>query len=189
MGSLTNYVKNKSLWFYIAVYLLFIYIFISALGFNVETITNPIIGVMYFIEFGIHEASHIVFAFLPQILVAAAGSGGEILFTVLVVIAALKYKSYFTAIFGSLWFMLACRSTGNYMSDARSQLLPLIGPGGENTQHDWHFVFSQVGWLAQDHLIGGIVTAIGIIIGLLALLFGILILIFMASTPKSVIET
>jgi hypothetical protein len=176
MQKLNEYLKTKSLWTLLPLYALFIYIFIGALNFRVETNTNPVVGLMYFIEFGVHEMSHIVVMFLPQVLVAAAGSGGEILFTILVIIAALKYKSYLFAIFGSLWFMLACRSVGIYMSDARSQLLPLIGPGGDGAKHDWHFVFSQLGWLPQDQIIGGSVVIVGVIVGSVALILGLYML-------------
>ncbi|MEP6710512.1 MAG: hypothetical protein ABJA64_02240 [Candidatus Saccharibacteria bacterium] len=185
MQRIIDYVKNKSVWLYLVLYLVFTYIFIGSLGFRVETNTNPIIGIMYFIEFGIHETSHIIVSFLPPVLVAAAGSGGEILFTILVVGAALKSKAYFMAIFGSLWFMLACRSAGLYMSDARSQLLPLIGPGGEGSIHDWNFVFSQLGWLPQDHLIGGTVIVIGVIVGSLAMIAGFFIISIIAFGDKA----
>lgn len=184
MQTSVNDTQEKSLWLYIPLYVLFVYIFMSNLDFHVETNTNPIIGVMYFIEFGIHEISHIVTMFLPPVFVAAAGSGGEIAFTLLLVGAALKYKAYFTVIFGSLWFMLACKSVGTYMADARTQLLPLIGPAGEGAQHDWHFVFSQLGWLPYDTTIGGFVIFIGVIAGIIAMLGGLWLLFVMAFGNK-----
>ncbi len=184
MQRLFDYVKGKSIWLYLPVYLVFVYIFLGNLAFSYGASSNPIVNVMYFIEFGIHEASHIVTMFLPAIFVASAGSGGELLFTVLIVIAAIKYKSYFFAIFGALWVMLACKSIGAYMSDARSQLIPLIGPSND-PQHDWHFVFSQLGWLQQDTLLGGIVMVLGIVIGSLAMLAGLLLLGMMAFGPKA----
>lgn len=183
MQKLTDYVQEKSLWLYIPLYLLFIYIFMGCLSFRVETNTNPIIGIMYFIEFGVHEVSHIVTMFLPPVFVATTGSIGEISFTVLVLIAALKYKTYFTAVFGSLWVMLACKSVGTYMADAQTQLLPLIGPG-ETVQHDWHFVFSQLGWLPYDTIIGGSVTIVGVVVGSAAMLAGLWILSIMTFGTK-----
>ncbi len=119
---------------------------IAFASFEAANIENMIIAGMYFIEFGVHEASHLLFAFLPSVWVAAAGSIGEITFTVLVMIATIKARAYFAMIFGALWVMLAMNSAGRYMADARAQAIPLIGPGPEPL-HDWYFVFGQLGWL------------------------------------------
>lgn len=140
---------------------------------------------MYFVQFGVHEASHIVFGFLPAIIVAAAGSIGEIVFGSLIVYAAFRAKSYFAGIFGMLWLMLAMTSAGNYMADARAQSMPLMGPS-ENPQHDWHFVFGQLGWLNADTFIGEAVKAAGMLIGLAGLVFGVYIIVsyFLAASTK-----
>ncbi len=126
---------------------------------------------MYLINFGVHEVSHIILFFLPAIYVAAAGSIGEVSFTALLLVATLRARSYFAAVFAGLWVMLGLISAGRYMADARAQSLPLIGPG-ETVQHDWHYVFAQLGWLDADTIIGGGVQAAGMIVGVLSLLFG-----------------
>ena len=138
---------------------------------------------MYLIDFGVHEVSHLVVFFLPAIFVAAAGSIGEVSFTLLLLFATLKAKSYFAAVFTGLWVMLGFMSAGRYMADARAQNLPLIGPG-ETVQHDWHYVFSQLGWLNADTFIGGSMQAIGIIIGAGGLLFGLYLIALKLSQPK-----
>lgn len=127
---------------------------------------------MYFIDFGVHEASHIVTFFLPAIFTAAAGSVGEICFTLLLLYATIKAKSYFAAVFASQWVMLGFVSAGLYMADARSQSIPLVGPG-EVVIHDWHYVFSQLGVLNSDTLIGGGIQWIGIAVGFSGLLYGV----------------
>ena len=159
-------------WLYIIGWGVFLYLFINILHFSAENSNNLILSGMYFVEFGVHEASHLAVFFLPAILVAAAGSIGEMSFTLLLVYAALKGKSYFAAVFAGLWVMLSFMSAGRYMADARAQLLPLIGPS-ETVQHDWHYVFSQLGWLGADTAIGGTVQGIGIAIGVASLLFGL----------------
>jgi hypothetical protein len=166
-----------SLWFYIPLWLFFVYLYIQILAFDAADSHNIILSGMYFIQFGVHEASHIVFGFLPAIFVAAAGSVGEVAFTVLVAAAGFKLKAYFAAIFGCLWVMLAMNSAGRYMADARSQLLPLIGPSDTPT-HDWNFVFGQLGWLQHDIVIGTIVRVSGDVIGALALIFGLFMLVY-----------
>lgn len=163
--------KSRLVW-HVLLWLFFAYLFTQILGFNQGNIGNPILGGMYFVEFGVHEAGHIVFGFLPQLWVAAAGSLSEVTFTVLLVVATLRAKSYWAAIFAILWFMLAMNSAGTYMADARAQLLPLIG-AGPDPQHDWHFVFGQLGWLGADIAIGTTVKVVGDIAGAAALLFGL----------------
>jgi hypothetical protein len=161
-----------AIWLYLVGWAFFLYLFIGLLGFSAENSSNAILSGMYFIDFGVHEASHLIVFFLPPILVAAAGSLGEMTFTVLLLYAALKARSYFAAVFTGLWVMLGFMSAGRYMADARAQSLPLIGPG-ETVQHDWHYVFSQLGWLNADTIIGGTVQGIGIAIGIASLLFGL----------------
>lgn len=165
-----------SLWLYVPLWIFFVYLYIQILFFNAENSQNIMLSGLYFIAFGVHEASHLVFFFLPSIITAAAGSIGEISFTFLLVAAALKARSYFAAIFGCLWVMLAMNSAGRYMADARSQQIPLIGPS-ETVNHDWNYVFSQLDWLDLDILIGSTVRGIGDIIGALALIFGLYLIV------------
>lgn len=164
------------LWFYVIGWFFFLYLFIQILGFQAENSDNIFLSGLYFIEFGVHEASHLIVFFLPSIFVAAAGSVGEMTFTYLILYATLKAKSYFASVFAGLWVMLAMNSAGRYMADARSQLLPLIGPG-EVVKHDWNYVFGQLGWLNADTLIGDSIRGMGDSIGVIALLFGIWLII------------
>ena len=159
------------LWVYVIGWSGLLYLFIQILSFIAEDSHNLLLSGLYFVEFGVHEASHLITSFLPPIMVAAAGSVGEISFTILLVIACFKGKAYFAAVFSGLWVMLAMHNVGRYMADARSQLLPLVGPG-ETVQHDWHFVFGQLGWLNADTVIGGITSGIGVAIGMVALGWG-----------------
>jgi hypothetical protein len=175
MQPTTSNSQSKTL-FYVGLWLFFAYLYAQILGFNSNTNTNVLLGGMYFIEFGIHEASHLVTAFLPPIICASAGSIGEMSFTFLLAYAAYRAKSYFGLIFALLWVTLAMNSAGIYMADARAQQLQLVG-AGPDPQHDWHFVFGQLGWLDWDILIGGTVRAVGDIAGIVGLAVG-LVLIF-----------
>lgn len=171
-----NYFSNKSLWLYIPLWLFFIYIFVQILSFRSDNQNNILLGGLYLIEFGVHEVSHIITSFLPAIFVAMAGSIGEISFTILILYAAIKSKSYFAAIFGALWVMLAMNSVGIYMADARTQQLQLVS-FGDTAKHDWNFVFGQLGWLQNDTLIGGTVRILGDVIGIIGLIFGLYIIV------------
>lgn len=127
-------------------------------------------------QFGVHEASHIVTMFLPPVVTAASGSLSEIVFAGLITLAAYKAKASFAVAFGFIWVMLAMTSAGRYMADAIPQTMPLIGPGA-NPQHDWYFVFSELGWLGTSLAIGNAVRFSGYIIGALGLLIALYIII------------
>lgn len=149
--------------------LFFLYLYIQILTFDQSAIVNPILGGMYFVLFGIHEASHIVLGFMPAITVAAAGSLSEIAFTLILVAASFKYRSYAAASFSLLWTMLAMVSAGRYMADAKNQFMPLIGPG-PNPLHDWNFVFTELDLLDHSNMIGDAVRYGGYAVGAIGLM-------------------
>lgn len=148
------------------------YLYVQILGFEHGGGSNLLISGMYLIQFGVHEAGHMIFMFLPDILTALAGSFSEVAFTVLIVIAALRSKSYWAAVFGLLWVMLALMSVGSYMADARAQEMLLMGPSPDPI-HDWNFIFGQLGWLQADVTLGTITKVIGGIAGAAGLMLGL----------------
>ncbi len=178
MQSQKSYFRDKSIWLYIVLWLFFTYLFVQILSFRADDSHNFLLSGLYFVEFGVHEVSHVIASFLPPVLTAAAGSIGEVSFTILIVAAAVKGRAYFAAIFGCLWVMLAMRSAGIYMADARAQQLPLVS-FGDTAKHDWNFVFSQMGWLQADTAIGNTVMGIGVVIGASALVCGVYIIVRM----------
>jgi hypothetical protein len=157
------------------------YLYSQIIVFDQANITNLLTGALYFILFGIHEASHVIFGFLPAVYAAAAGSVGEVIFTLFLTFVALRKKAYFGASFCLLWMALAFKSAGNYMADAQKQSIPLLG-FGDSPQHDWSFVFTQLNILDKSESIGMTIQNIGLGIGAFGLLFGLIILLLMAFT-------
>ena len=171
-----EYVKGKTWYWYVPVWIAGIYMFIRLLGFNPNAQLAFPINIAQAFDFFLHEMAHIVTAFLPQILVAAAGSFSELLLGSLLVFGAFKGRTYFTVMITSLWFMLTCQSVGVYMADARAQNLELVSLGGaiagsDKATHDWNFVFGKLHMLGWDTFIGNSVRAIGIAVGLFGLAF------------------
>lgn len=160
------------MWLYVAWWFFFLYVFVSLLSFSPGQPNNFIVSGMYMINFCVHEVSHILFIFLPPILTALAGSFGEVSFTILLLVAAIRAKSYFVAVFAGLWVMLGFISAGVYMADAKAQALPLIGPG-DTVIHDWNFIFTKLGWLDASVFIGSTVRGVGVAIGAMSLFFGV----------------
>jgi hypothetical protein len=177
--------KSKSwLWLYIPFWLFLLYQYFQILGFKAEDGGNLFLGALYTVEFGVHEAGHIIFGFLPAILVAAAGSLTEMAFTWLIAIAAWRQKAYFAFVYSLIWVMLSMNSAGRYMADAIPQNLPLVGLGPD-PQHDWHFVFGKLGWLPASAFIGDTVRALGDIAGALGLIFGLILIVYTATNTSN----
>ncbi len=168
--------NHSSYWSYILLWLFLVYLYFQIVGFYQGNISNIFVGGLYFVQFGVHEAAHIVFGFLPPVFVAAAGSVSEVVFTGLVAFAGFRARSYFAGIFGLLWLMLAMKSMGNYMADARVMAMPLVGAGAD-PKHDWNFVFGQMGLLNSDVFIGTTVQVIGAVIGAVGLIIGLVLIV------------
>jgi hypothetical protein len=171
-----QYVKGKTWYWYVPVWLLGLYIFVHLLGYDPNQPLPLVIAVGQSFDFFLHEMAHIVTGFLPPILTAAAGSFSELLLGAALVFGAFKTRSYMTSLICCLWFMLACQSAGTYMADARAQRLDLVSlgamlSGSDEATHDWHFVFGQLHILGLDTFIGGSVRFIGIVVGLTGLIF------------------
>lgn len=164
---------------YIIGWLYFAYLFNIIYNFKSIGSSDLVVTGMFYLDLLMHEGSHFMTMFLPQIYNAAAGSIGAMLIAILALVSTIRSKTYFASVFVGLWIMLSMASASIYMADAHSQLLPLIGGG---TNHDWAYVFGQLGWLKQDIFIASIVRGIGNIIGISAMVFG-LFLIFMKIKP------
>jgi len=175
-SQIDEYVKGKTWYWYIPVWLFGLYVFILLLSFNPNNQSSFIIAIPQSFDFFLHEMAHILTAFLPGILTAAAGSFSELLLGVLLILGAFKSKSYFAVLICALWFMLTCQSAGIYMADARAQKLALVSLGGalsgsDKAIHDWNFVFGKLHILSLDTFIGNSVRAVGIIVGVISLIF------------------
>jgi hypothetical protein len=163
-----HYAAGKKWYWYIPLWLLGLYVFVSILGFNPNQPTSFVTGFMYTVIFGVHEIAHLATAFFPPIVTAAAGSLSELLITSTFVVVAVLRRYYFAASLFLLWVMLAYQSAGTYMSDARSKDLQLVG-FGEKVEHDWSFVFEQLGILSADTFIGTSLKVIGVGLGVIGL--------------------
>jgi len=167
---------NLPIWIYLLGWIFFVYFFFQILGYDSLNSNNILISGLRFIDFGVHEASHLIVFFLPHIWVAAAGTIGQICFPLLLLFATIKAKAYFASVFVSLWLMMTLHGVGRYMADAREQILPLMGPG-ENAQHDWTYIFGELGLLDKDQIIGGVVATTGTVIGVLGLGLGVYLIV------------
>jgi hypothetical protein len=170
------YAKGKKWYWYVPVWVFGLYVFVNLLGYDPNQPMPLPIAIGQSFDFLLHEMAHILTAFLPAVLTAAAGSLSEMLLGTALIMAAFKTRSYMTSLICCLWFMLACQSAGTYMADARAQKLELVSlgallSGSDEATHDWHFVFGQLHILNLDTFIGNSVRSIGFVVGLFGLIF------------------
>lgn len=188
--NIDEYLKRKSWYWYLPFWIFGVYLFFILIKFKLTDQQPFIIAVPFAFDFFLHEMAHIVTAFLPQVLTAAAGSLSEMLLGILLVYGAFKTRCYFASLLCALWLMLAFQSAGQYMADARAQQLPLVSLGGElsgstTVIHDWNFVFGKLHILNLDTFIGDTVRGIGILTGLAAIGFTAWLMYKMAAVDQS----
>jgi len=181
-----QYAKDKTWYWHLPLWLFGLYVFVELLGFHLGRPMSFILMIPYSFDFMLHEMAHIMTAWLPPIITAAAGSASELLLGALLVQGAFLFSNYFASIFCCLWMMLACESVGDYMADAIPQHIPLVSLGGamsgsEQTIHDWHFVFGQLNLLDKSALIGHSFRVLGVLFGVFGILFSAWIMYKMAA--------
>jgi hypothetical protein len=133
------------------------------------------------LNLGIHELGHYLFAPFGQTLRIA---GGSILQCLAPVLAAFLFwrqqRDWFAVAVCAGWLGTNFFDLATYIADARTQLLPLVSPGGGDVVHDWNYLLGAAGHLDWDSTIalalrGGAVAAMAV-----SLLFGGWVLLLMA---------
>lgn len=189
LQNIDNYLRNKSIILYSLLYAFAVYLFVIAKDFRVGTDMGLILNAMYFVDFGVHESSHIVTIFLPTLYNFLAGSVGQVSYVLAIIAVSIYKKAYFFAIMAGVWIVMTLQSIGRYISDAREQSIPLAD-FGQNPQHDFHYILGQLNLLEKDDVIGSFVANIGIVIGIVSLIFGgllILRLIYLRLSRRSML--
>ncbi|HSX15426.1 MAG TPA: hypothetical protein VLF40_01415 [Candidatus Saccharimonadales bacterium] len=189
-NSVNEYAVGKLWYWYVPLWLFGLYVFVRLLGFNMLSGTATfVIIVPYSFDFMLHELAHIVTAFLPGVLTAAAGSGSELLLGCGLVFGAFWFRNYFALLFCCLWCDLTFQSAGTYMADAIPQRLPLVSLGGalsgQDPVHDWHYVFGQLHLLGASAFIGNSLRVFGHLVGIFGLVFTVWILYKMAAAAET----
>ncbi|PKQ19680.1 MAG: hypothetical protein CVT66_08685 [Actinobacteria bacterium HGW-Actinobacteria-6] len=111
------------------------------------------------VDLGIHEFGHMIAAWMPQVGMALAGSGLQVLApTALVAYFWFARHDLPAATVLVAWLGVSLRNVAVYMADSNVRILPLIG--GQDG-HDWAFIFGQWGVLNRAESIAGVVSAMG----------------------------
>lgn len=119
-------------------------------------------GLLDHVDLAIHEAGHLVFAPLGDIMGVAGGS----LFQLIVPAAFVAYfwhaENRYAAFMVLFWLAQSMFNVATYIADARAQLLPLVG--GEGVIHDWWFLLTMADLSDHDTTIAAIVRTVALLV-------------------------
>lgn len=115
----------------------------------------------------VHEAGHPLFHIFGYFIGIAGGTLLQLIVPSAFIIAFLRQRQPLSVAVCVWWLGVNFLYVGRYMADARAQVLPLIGDG----THDFFYLFSRMGLLKFDRVIGGLTHALGSALMLGAILF------------------
>ena len=121
-----------------------------------------------------HEAGHVIFRPFGQWVAVLGGTLGQLLMPAILGGALLwKNRDPFGAAIGLWLFGVSVLDVAPYMYDAWEPRLMLLGGGtGNDSFHDWIYLFDSVSQLHHAQRIGAFTHALGVAIVLLALAWG-----------------
>lgn len=140
-------------------------------------------GVFAGITFGVHEFGHLLFAFLGEFMAVLGGSLNQLLIPIGAAALMYHYRDYFGIAIAGTWLSSSLLDLARYIGDARAQELDLVG-FGEDPQHDWTWLLTQLHALPQDLRIAGGVRFAALLLLLGSLLFGVWICLQMGRRPE-----
>ena len=117
--------------------------------------------ILDYVNLIIHEGGHFFFSWFGNTIMILGGTLGELLVPLLCAIYFFFQRETTGFAFSLFWFFENFPYIGNYMADARSAALPLVG----SEESDWTILFGQWGLLAQDQKIGEIMRTLGWLAG------------------------
>lgn len=110
------------------------------------------------VDLTIHETGHLLFAFGGETLHLLGGTILQLLMPLAFVLYFLREDDPHSASVPLWWVGQNCWNVSVYVSDARTQQLPLVG-GGE---HDWAILLGSAGLLAWDQTLGHAIYLVGV---------------------------
>jgi len=145
-----------------------VYLFLSS-----DPISGPLsiaASVLGLFDWMIHELGHSIFSFLGETIAILGGTLNQILFPLVLAFYAFltRRKTFWFLVF---WLGENLISIGRYMADARSRTLNVVIPfeafssfDEQKAKHDWFMLFDKWGLLEYDHILGGLVQNLGLIV-------------------------
>jgi len=128
-----------------------------------------------------HEFGHLLFRPFPAVITSLGGSLGQLMMpAICFFVMRFRTRDAFGASVCLWWFGENFLDIAPYIDDARSLSLQLLGGNtGERAPygfHDWNFILSETGLLADDHRLAVLAKGIGSLLMLGALAWALLAL-------------
>lgn len=131
-------------------------------------------NVFSYLNLGIHELGHYVFAFFGTFIHVLGGTLLECLAPLFGVINFYRQRDYFAISVCFGWLSTTLFGVAVYVADARAMELPLVTPLGLDTSvtHDWNYLLGSVGLLQYDTALGLLIRCAAVISMLVCLVTG-----------------
>jgi hypothetical protein len=132
------------------------------------------------ITLAFHEMGHLLFAWAPQFITVLMGSVFQVAVPVIVIVIFYRQPDYFGMSVGGIWLSYSLWELSDYVGDARSQDLPLVGfASAEDLEHDWHYLLGKLHMLPADHFFAFVLKVLAFGAGAASLACGVWLLIVM----------
>lgn len=138
------------------------------------------------ITFAFHEMGHLALAWAGKFIGVAGGSLFQLAIpTIAAIYLWRKQEDYFGAAVGAIWLAYAMWELSDYVGDARSQDLPLVGfAAPEDLEHDWHYLLGTLGMLPLDHFFALVLKALSLAVAAASITFAVWLLNEMRRSPS-----
>jgi len=154
--------------------------YITNFDYPIERFANP----LSYLDLGIHEVGHLLFAMTGEFMAILGGSLFQILVPVIAIVGLRKEGYYFASRASYIWLGLNLYDVATYAADATARNLPLVTIGGGNYEnaHDWYQLLSRTGNLELDNEIAFTLRILGFIAITLGVFMSIRIILRIRST-------
>jgi hypothetical protein len=138
------------------------------------------------ITLAFHEMGHLLFAWAPEFITVLMGSVFQIAIPVIVIVVFYRQPDYFGMAVGGIWLSYSLWELSDYVGDARSQDLPLVGfASQEDLTHDWHYLLGKLHMLPADHFFAFLLKVAALGAGAASLAFAVWLLRAMAGRAEA----
>jgi hypothetical protein len=143
---------------------------------EIRFLRDPMSGTIFSgITLAFHEMGHLIFAFAGHFIGSLMGSGTQILIPLIVTAVFYKQPDYFGMSVGGFWLSFSMFELANYVGDARTMDLPLVGFSSD-PEHDWNYLLGATHMLPLDTTFAFLIRAGATVIGAASLAFAVWLL-------------
>ncbi len=117
---------------------------------------------------GTHELGHVVFSPFSEVLMVAGGTILQLLAPIIVAVVLYRQKEPIGVAMAGCWLAISLAGVAVYMADASKGELQLVSiGGGDDTTHDWTYLFDHWNLIRSYQIIADRTRGIGwVILGL-----------------------